>query len=125
MVETYSAALTLTQPQEIELYERVFDELAAVASYGRAARTIINRVGDDLAAEVPDDDGSKLPGTANAKLVASNTEQFAVLANRSLLRCRRGHARTSQATSSEEQSHDLESPLAVANPAHPLARSCP
>lgn len=57
LVETYSAALTLAQPPEIELYARVFDELAAVASYGRAARAIINSVTDDLAAEVPDDDG--------------------------------------------------------------------
>lgn len=58
LVETYSAALTLAQPPEIELYARVFDELAAVASYGRAARAIINGVIDDLATEVPDDDGS-------------------------------------------------------------------
>jgi transcriptional regulator with XRE-family HTH domain len=58
LVETYSAALTLAQPPEIELYARVFDELAAVASYGRAARGIITGVIDDLAAEVPDDDGS-------------------------------------------------------------------
>jgi hypothetical protein len=58
LVETYSAALTLAQPPEIELYARVFDELAAVASYGRAARSIINGVIDDLAAEVPDVDGS-------------------------------------------------------------------
>lgn len=61
VVETYSAALTLTQPQEIELYARVFDELAAVASYGRAARAIINSVGDDLTAELPGDDGAPLP----------------------------------------------------------------
>ncbi len=54
LVETYSAALTLAQPPEIELYARVFDELAAVASYGRAARAVINGVIDDLAAEVPD-----------------------------------------------------------------------
>jgi transcriptional regulator with XRE-family HTH domain len=58
LVETYSAALTLAQPPEIELYARVFDELAAVASYGRSARAIVNGVIDDLAAEVPDDDGS-------------------------------------------------------------------
>jgi hypothetical protein len=32
--------------------------MAAVASYGRAARAIITRVIDDLAAEVPDEDGS-------------------------------------------------------------------
>jgi transcriptional regulator with XRE-family HTH domain len=55
MVETYSAELNLAQPQEIELYRGVFDQLAAVASYGRAARAIITRVIDDLAEDVPDD----------------------------------------------------------------------
>ena len=58
LVETYSAALNLAQPQEIALYRGVFDELAAVASYGRVARAIITRVIDDLAPEVPDQDGS-------------------------------------------------------------------
>jgi transcriptional regulator with XRE-family HTH domain len=58
LVETYSAALTLAQPPEIGLYARVFDELAAVASYGRAARAIINGVIDGLAADMPDDDGA-------------------------------------------------------------------
>lgn len=58
LVETYSAALNLAQPQEIVLYSSVFDELAAVASYGRAARAIMTRVIDDLAPEVPDADGS-------------------------------------------------------------------
>jgi transcriptional regulator with XRE-family HTH domain len=56
LVETYSAGLNLTQPQEIELYGRVFDELAAVAVYGRTARTIITEVIDDLAVELDDDD---------------------------------------------------------------------
>jgi transcriptional regulator with XRE-family HTH domain len=55
MVETFSAELNLAQPQEIALYSGVFDSLAAVASYGRAARTIINRVIDDLAPEAPED----------------------------------------------------------------------
>jgi hypothetical protein len=87
VVETYSAALTLTQPQEIELYARVFDELAAVASYGRAARTIINSVGDDLVAETPDDDDSQFRGAMGTKLLASNTEKFSVLASDPLLRC--------------------------------------
>jgi transcriptional regulator with XRE-family HTH domain len=50
VVETYSAELTLAQPQEIELYTRTFDALAADASYGRAARAIITAVIDDLAA---------------------------------------------------------------------------
>jgi hypothetical protein len=48
-VETYSAELNLRQPQEITLYNGVFEKLAAVASYGGAARGIINRVIGDLA----------------------------------------------------------------------------
>lgn len=57
LVETYSAELNLIQPQEVELYRSIFDQLAAVASYGRAARAIITRVIDDLAPEPPDGDG--------------------------------------------------------------------
>jgi transcriptional regulator with XRE-family HTH domain len=56
LVETLSAALDLRQPQEIELYGNAFDQLAAVASYGRSARAIITHVIDDLAQEVPEDD---------------------------------------------------------------------
>ena len=55
-IETFSAELNLAQPQEAELYARVFDGLAAVASYGRAARAIITRVIDDLAPEAPDEE---------------------------------------------------------------------
>jgi transcriptional regulator with XRE-family HTH domain len=55
LVETFSAALDLRQPQEIELYASAFDQLAAVASYGRSARAIITRVIDDLAPEPPED----------------------------------------------------------------------
>ncbi|MGH3985306.1 MAG: helix-turn-helix domain-containing protein [Pseudonocardiaceae bacterium] len=55
MVETFSAELNLAQPQEIELYGRIFDSLAAVASYGRAARAIITRAIDDLAPEAAED----------------------------------------------------------------------
>jgi transcriptional regulator with XRE-family HTH domain len=55
MVETFSAELNLAQPQEIELYSNIFDQFAAVASYGRSARAIITRVIDDLAPEVPED----------------------------------------------------------------------
>ena len=55
LVETFSAALDLRQPQEIELYGTAFEQLAAVASYGRSARGIINRVIDELAPEVPED----------------------------------------------------------------------
>ena len=54
-VETHSAGLHLAQPQEIELYGRVFDQLAAVASYGSEARAILLRVIDDLAARSPED----------------------------------------------------------------------
>jgi transcriptional regulator with XRE-family HTH domain len=53
-VETYSAGLNLAQPQEIEVYSAVFDQLAAVASYGTDARRIILRVIDDLAARSPE-----------------------------------------------------------------------
>jgi transcriptional regulator with XRE-family HTH domain len=55
LVETFSAALNLQQPQEIDLYGRIFDELAEVASYGRAARAIINREIDALAGDGPGD----------------------------------------------------------------------
>ncbi len=55
MVETFSAELNLARPQEIELYGSIFDSLAAVASYGRAARVIITRAIDDLAPEAPED----------------------------------------------------------------------
>ncbi|MGH3327542.1 MAG: helix-turn-helix domain-containing protein [Streptomycetales bacterium] len=55
LVETFSAALDLRQPQEIELYGNAFEQLAAVASYGRSARGITNRVINDLAPEAPED----------------------------------------------------------------------
>jgi Domain of unknown function (DUF5753) len=54
-IETFSAELNLAQPQEIELYSSIFDQMAAVASYGRAARAVVTRVIDDLAPEVPED----------------------------------------------------------------------
>ncbi|MEU0987095.1 helix-turn-helix transcriptional regulator [Streptomyces sp. NPDC005953] len=55
MVETFSAELNLAQPQELALYSGIFDNLAAVASYGRSARAIINRAIDDLAPPDADD----------------------------------------------------------------------
>lgn len=55
LIETFSAALDLRQPQEIELYAGAFDQLAAVASYGRSARTIINQAIEDLAPDAPED----------------------------------------------------------------------
>jgi hypothetical protein len=54
-VETFSTELTITQPREIELYGKIFDSLAGVASYGDAARQIIQRVIDDLSAEIGED----------------------------------------------------------------------
>ena len=56
LIETFSASLDLRQPQEIELYENAFEQLAAVASYGRAARGIINRAADELAKDLSDSD---------------------------------------------------------------------
>jgi hypothetical protein len=55
LVETFSAALDLRQPQEVELYGSAFEQLAAVASYGRAARGIIKRVIEELAPEASED----------------------------------------------------------------------
>jgi transcriptional regulator with XRE-family HTH domain len=63
MVETFSAELNLSQPQEIELYGGIFEQMASVASYGRSARAVITRVIDDLAEGLPDEDGSEFPGT--------------------------------------------------------------
>lgn len=51
-IETYSAELKLAEPHEIELYGKVFDSLAAIASYGDAAQQIIQRAIDDLSTEV-------------------------------------------------------------------------
>jgi transcriptional regulator with XRE-family HTH domain len=53
MVETVSAELNLTQPQEIEVYGRVFASQAAVASYGSKARAIIMSVMEQLRAALP------------------------------------------------------------------------
>lgn len=63
-VETFSAELNLSQPREIELYTRVFEQMATVASYRREARALITRAIDDLAAELPDD-GAELPGASD------------------------------------------------------------
>ncbi|PRY01588.1 helix-turn-helix protein [Allonocardiopsis opalescens] len=56
MVETFSAELNLAQPQEVELYESIFERLAADADYGRSARAIIHRVIDGLAPEAAEND---------------------------------------------------------------------
>jgi transcriptional regulator with XRE-family HTH domain len=51
LIETFSAALDLRQPQEIELYGNAFEQLATVASYGRSARLIINEAMEMLSPE--------------------------------------------------------------------------
>ncbi|MFC4004923.1 DUF5753 domain-containing protein [Prauserella oleivorans] len=53
-IETYSAELNLAQSQEIELYGKVFEALATVATYGRRTRSIITRVIDNLAPHEPE-----------------------------------------------------------------------
>lgn len=47
-VETISAELTITQPQEINLYGRAFDKLAQQAVTGTDARTLITRALNEL-----------------------------------------------------------------------------
>ena len=47
-VETFSAELRLTQPGEIELYKRVFDQMAEAALYGDQARRLISHVARTL-----------------------------------------------------------------------------
>lgn len=47
LVETISAELTLTQPQEISQHLKAFERLAAVAAYGSAARRVVMRVLDE------------------------------------------------------------------------------
>lgn len=54
LIETYSAALDLRQPQEMELYSETFEQLASSAAYGRSARQIINQVIADLASDQDD-----------------------------------------------------------------------
>jgi transcriptional regulator with XRE-family HTH domain len=60
LVETFSAALDLRQPQEIKLYGNAFEKLAAAASYGRSARAIIARGIDALLSDTQAD-GEKFP----------------------------------------------------------------
>lgn len=47
-VETVAAELTLTLPEEIEAYSRLFGWLAEVAHYGPHARQVITRAMEDL-----------------------------------------------------------------------------
>ncbi|GAA3252955.1 helix-turn-helix domain-containing protein [Nonomuraea helvata] len=56
LVEIFSAELTLTQAQEIDLHEKVFGAMASVAAYGASARAVITSVMEELRSALPDDD---------------------------------------------------------------------
>lgn len=60
-IETFSAELNLAQPQELGLYASIFEQMAAVASYGRSARAIITRVIDDLVPDTTGEESTELP----------------------------------------------------------------
>jgi hypothetical protein len=47
-VETFSAELNLAQPQEIDLYRKVFDSMALDADYDRKARAHLNRAAEQV-----------------------------------------------------------------------------
>ena len=47
-VETLTAALDITRPDEIEIYVTVFDQMRRAASYGRSARALILKARDEL-----------------------------------------------------------------------------
>lgn len=47
-VETFSAELHLAQPQEIELYQKVFDSMALAADYDRRARVHLTRAAEQI-----------------------------------------------------------------------------
>ncbi len=58
IVETKAAELRLTRPEEVQIYAKVFDQLAAIASYGAAARALITRVLLERSSESEKDSGS-------------------------------------------------------------------
>jgi len=47
-VETLTAALDITRPDEIEIYVTVFDQMRQAARYGRSARALILKARDEL-----------------------------------------------------------------------------
>ena len=47
-VETLTAALDITRPDEIEIYVTVFDQMRRAARYGRRARALILKARDEL-----------------------------------------------------------------------------
>jgi hypothetical protein len=52
-VETPTARLTITQPREIRLYAKMFDQLSQAAVYGAAARAVVTRAMTDLTSGSP------------------------------------------------------------------------
>jgi Domain of unknown function (DUF5753) len=48
-LETPTASIEVTRPQEIELYARMFEYLKTSAVYGKAARGLVTKATDDLA----------------------------------------------------------------------------
>ena len=75
MVETFSAELNLAQPQEIELYSSIFDQMAGVASYGRAARAIVTRSSRTLRQRYPKM-ARNFPAILIPRLVSRNSEKL-------------------------------------------------
>jgi hypothetical protein len=49
-LETYSAAITVTQPREIAMYAKVFEHYSSRAVYGQQARDLISQPLADLVA---------------------------------------------------------------------------
>ena len=47
-VETLTAALDITRPDEIEIYVTVFGQMRKAARYGRSARALILKARDEL-----------------------------------------------------------------------------
>jgi Domain of unknown function (DUF5753) len=50
--DTYAAELSLVRPDEIALYGRAFERLAALAVYGAEARTLVTRALDRLGTRI-------------------------------------------------------------------------
>lgn len=59
-LETPTASVEVTQPQEIELYGKMFAHLQSAASYGPAARALINNALGELAVRRGNERGSAL-----------------------------------------------------------------
>jgi hypothetical protein len=58
-LETYSAAITITQPREIAMYAKVFEHYSSRALYGQQARDLIGQVLADLAANCTSSNSEK------------------------------------------------------------------